>query len=1168
MINRDKKCRLIKRMGFTFAILSLLGSISMAQGMTMQNNGNRKTHFVPLRWYTARLTRKSVYNKKIDVSLNQVTLEQAIKTISLMVPVRISYNKQSLPHRKVTVNLKNISVMDAIDRILKGTDIKALGSPNDQIVLVKRVNMIKPLSAMLIQQDSVSGRVTDADTHEPLPGVNILVKGTTTGTATDKNGNYTLGVPSLQDTLVVSYIGYETKTIPINGRPKINVALKIQSVSGGQLVVVGYRTQRKATLTGAVGQVEGKALAQAPVANISHSIVGNVAGVSISSHMGQPGQNNPDIHIRGVSTTGNSQPLIVVDGIERDNLSAIDPSTIKSVSVLKDAAAVAPYGMGGANGVILITTKEGQPGKPVFSLHTEYGYSNPTYYPSMLDARDFMKLTNEAYLNENPGSKTLPYSKDLIANYLQLNAKNPDKYPISNNAGKQFENLSPPRMKTSLQVSGGTSGINYYASLGFTNQDGMFYNVNYRRYDYTVNLDAQATPTTKINLSVIGAIEHTGDIDAGLTTYQLFRSGNKFRPIANLYYSNGLWGQDAGNSPIGIINSGGYQHKNNNQLLTKIMINQQLPFIKGLSAKLAFSYDPDHIFSKNYHRPYYFYTQDLSTDPPTYTKSISTSEGNVPAYTYLDESFYKAQHFTYQAYLNYQGDFGKNHVTGLLVAEARNSKYNAFSAHRDHFAVNVDELSLGPSNKQYFNNAGVDSTESQVGFVYELGYNYAGKYLFQVTGRYDGNFYFAPGHRWGYFPAFSAGWVLSEEKFIKLPSFINFLKIRGSWGKAGNLAGTSFQYLNGYNLVGADYAFGSGSLVQGSYIPHESNPEITWEISTKTDVGLDMHLWNDLLTVDLDYFHGKRTGMLLPPAVTVPVEYGLALSEENAGIMENHGFEATISANTTQLGNGLQLGFTGTFSYAKNKMDQIFETSATFNDPSRRRTGRSYNTPFGLHALGLFTTADDKNGDGIIDAADGYKVKQFGDVHPGDIKYADMNGDGVINNKDYVPIGYPSVPEITFGFNPTASWKGFDLSLSFQGSALSSTDVRGFHTMPFYNNDSNTAYEYYNHRWTPNHQDALYPRATSAPTANNNQASDFWEVSTSYVRLKTAVLGYTIPHNITNKLDLRSLRVYFSGQNLFTISKLSFIDPQSTTTGGTINYPLQKIYTAGVNIDF
>ena len=1151
-------------------IILLIINMGQAQGRSMQHNGKSEKHFVPLNWYTSTLTYKSAFNKLISVSFDHVSLESAIKEIARRGGARLSYHVGILANRTVTIHLTNVSVMEAVDKVLSGTDVKALGSPNNQIVLVKRSNSSDNIiaSALIKQQITITGKVTDATTGEALPGVNVLVKGTTNGTATDTKGAYSLNIPSANDTLMFSYIGYTTQAIPVNGRSVINVKLKQQAISGQQLVVVGYGTQEKTTLTGSVSQVEGSSLSQAPVSNISTSIAGNVAGVSMSSYSGQPGQNNPKIHIRGVSTIGNGQPLIVVDGIKRNDINEIDPSTIKSVTVLKDAAAVAPYGMGGANGVILITTKSGEAGKPQFSLNTEYGYSSPTYYPKMLNAQDYMKLTDEAYLNENPGMQAkMPYSNAYINSYADSNAINPDKFPITNNAGKIYENLQAPRMKTTLQMSGGTDKVNYYGELGFTNQDGMFYNVRYRRYNYTVNVDAHATPTTDVHLSVIGSFENTGSVDAATSTSNLFRAGFKYRPIVNMYYSNGLWGQDAGNSPIGMINSGGYNRNNNNTLLTKIMIDQKLSFIPGLSAKLAFSYDPTQIFFKRYHRPFYFWAQDLSTNPPTYTKGQATSDNGAPSYTYLQQEYFRAQHFTYQAYLNYKQDFGKNHVTGLVVAEARNSKWTDFSAERTHYLLNIDELNLGPSNKDYFNNSGVDSTGSQFGLVYSASYNYDGKYLFQATGRYDGNYYFAPGHRWGFFPAFSAGWVLSDEQFLKLPSFIDFLKIRGSWGKTGNLAGSAYQYLNGYDLQANDYAFGSGALVPGSRTTTESNPYITWEISKQYDVGLDANFWNDMLTVNLDYFHEKRTGMLLPPAVTVPVEYGLNLSQENAGIMSNHGFEATINANSIQLGS-VHLNLSGTFSFAKNKMLQIYETSATYNNPNRRRTGRAYNTPFGLHALGLFTTADDKDGDGVIGPDDGYYIKQFGTIHPGDIKYQDVNGDSVINQDDNVPIGRPPVPEITFGFTPNITWKGFDLTLLFQGSALSSMDTQGFYTIPFYNNDSNSSYEYYNNRWTPNNQNAKYPRATPSPDANNTQTSDFWYVNNAYVRLKTAVLGYTLPGSITNKLSIRKLRIYLSGQNLFTLSKVNFMDPQLTVNAAFPQYPLQTIYTVGVNINF
>ncbi|HYW36301.1 MAG TPA: TonB-dependent receptor, partial [Balneolaceae bacterium] len=923
-------------------------------------------------------------------------------------------------------------------------------------------------------------------------------------------------------------------------------------------------------VTGSVSQVNGSSISQQPVENTSQALTGNVSGVSVGAHTGQPGHNSPTIHIRGIGTTGNSKPLVVVDGIERNYsaLQNIDPSSIKSVSVLKDAAAVAQYGMSGANGVVLITTKQGQAGKPSISFNAYYGTETPTYYPKMLKAQDFMRLKNEAYLNANPNGQNLPFSKKLISNYKQLHAKNPDKYPITNNAGKKYENLHPPMTNGNMQISGGTDNITYYGQFGYHNEDGMFPNVNYHRYNYTVSVNAQATPTTKVDLSVIGTIAKTSSVDAGTSVQHLFRTGFKYKPILNMYYSNGKWGQSEGNSPIGMIKSGGYQDSSNDQIYSKISIKQKL--FKGLSAKAVFSYNPEHNFIKNYHRPFYYWSINTSTNPPTFSKGISTSEGNSPTYTYLYEQYNKVQQFTYQGYLNYKNNFGKNNITGLFVAEGHYQDYHTFNASRNHFKINLDELNMGPSNRKYYNNGGYMSSGSRIGFVYQFGYNYNQKYFIKTSGRYDGTYLFAPGHRFGYFPAVSGGIILSKVKFLRklVPSFLNFLKLRGSWGKSGNVTTSPYQYLNGYNLYGNAYAFGNNNLVSGSYIPREANHNITWEVSTKTDVGLDAKLFNSSLSFSFDYFHDKRTRMLLPPAVTVPVEYGLSLPQENAGIMANNGVDVSLKTNDN-LGNGFNFSFQGNFSYAHNKMLQIFETPTTYNNPHRRRTGRAYQTPFGLHAIGIFSKKADKNGDGVINSKDGYNITQFGTIHPGDIKYADVNGDGKINQKDNVPIGYPPNPEITFGFTPQISWKGLSLSLFFQGAGMVSKDVQGFLTVPFFNNGSNSAYEYYNHRWTPNHQNARYPRATPSPSSNNTQYSDFWVWNASYLRLKNAVLGYTLPVHLTTKLGIQKLRFYVSGHNLLTFSKINFMDPQNNTSGapGT-GYPIMTRYIAGINIKF
>lgn len=1095
---------------------------------------------------------------KISLNLQDVGIAKALRIITHKSDYCFLYNNDLLPHEeKISVLADKKTVPEIMKQLLENTGLSFQLLGNKLIAIGYETQVIQRLT----------GVVTDT-LGNPLAGVTVQVKGGHLGTVTDAQGRFSLEVPDASQ-LEVSYIGYETKEVSLNGQTQLTVRLVPSNTGLNQIVVVGYGTQKKASITGSISTLQGSKIAETPVANISNSLAGKLSGVSMRPNGGQPGMDNPDIHIRGIATTGNNSPLIVVDGIIRNNLNEIDPSSIATVSVLKDAAAVAPYGLGGANGVILITTKKGASGAPVLSLNAYYGSQTPTYYPKMLNARDYMRLHNEAYLNENPNGTQLPYKQEDIDQYLELNAKDPDKYPISNT--KKLVKLHVPMQKYDMQLSGGTQTVKYYANLGFLQQDGMFDPVSYRRYDYNVSLQVDATPTTHVSINLMGAVEKTKSVDAAINTQQLFRIGYKYVPNASVYYSNGLWGQFAGSSPVGDLKAG-YLHDNKNTQLSTLSIEQDLP-VKGLSIKGTFSYDPSHRFVKGWHTPFYFYSQDLSTTPYTYTKEISTSEGNAAAFTWLNEEYHKTQNFTYQAYLNYHNTFGKSDITGLVVAEARNNTYQDLSARRDHFAINIDQLSMGSSDKNDFYNNDSASTGSQIGLVYRVGYSYAGKYLIEASGRYDGHYYFAPGKRWGYFPAFSVGWVISEENFIKnnLPA-VDYLKLRGSWGKSGNLAGSPYQYLNGYNLYGNSYAYGDGTMVQGSYEPNEPNPNITWEISTKSDIGLDATLWHGLLTIGFDYFHEKRTGMLLPPAVTVPVEYGLNLSDENAGIMSNHGFEVDLGSSK-KFANGLQVGITGNFSYARNKMLQIFETSATKNSPNRSRTGRAFGTQFGYHALGLFSTSDDKNGDGLINADDGYEVTQFGDLHPGDIKYADLSGpdgtpDGKIDSYDETVIGYPVYPFISYGFTPTASWKGFDLSLFFQGSAMTTLNTIGFQTVPFNNNNSNSSYVYYNDHWTPDHQNAKYPRANQSPYANNTQGSDFWMVNTSYLRLKTASLGYTLPSRITESIRLHTVRFYVSGQNVFTASNLKFMDPEVGYSSVETAYPTQKVYVFGLNVTF
>jgi TonB-linked SusC/RagA family outer membrane protein len=1009
---------------------------------------------------------------------------------------------------------------------------------------------------------TVKGRIIDKN-EIGLSGATVSEKGTTNSTSTAADGSFTINL-SQPATLVVTYVGYEAKEIFVRGATS-DLTITLSAVSGSMesVVVVGYGTQRKLISTAAVSTVKGEQLAQVPAANISNSLAGRTTGIITRANGGRPGADNQTIFIRGQATTGNSSPLVVVDGIPRNNINEIDPNTIESVSVLKDAAAVAPFGLGGANGVILITTKKGLNGAPSISIGGYMGDQQPTYVPKMLSAIDYMKLKSEAdVLAGNPPTFTQAY----IDAYLNNNQQNPDQYPVSN-ALDQIMRKHSPIYQGNLQVRGGNQTVKYFAGIGYFQQEGMFDNTNYNRYNYNLNLDVNVTPITTASFLLNGAIQKSTDIDGG--TSQMFRSVYKFLPTAALWYSNGLQGESAGNTPGGVLASKGYNRRNTNNLLSTIAIDQKLPFIKGLSVKGTVSYDPYNYVNKQYHEPFYFYARNGNTDPATYTRSVSNQENSTQGFSWLRQDYWQQNTLTLQGILNYHNTFGKHDFTGLAVAEERKWKRFDFWGRRNNFGVNIDELSLGSSNKNDFDNGGGSGTGSQVGYVYRASYAYDRRYLLEASGRYDGHYHFAPGSRWVYLPAFSVGWNISNEKFFESVSFVDNLKIRGSWGKSGMLAGNDFQFLYAYTLRGNAYAFGDGTMVQGSFVDFENNPNITWEEGKKTDVAIEATLFKGLLRLEADYFYEKRSNMLLNPDIIVPQEYGLRIAQQNAGIMANRGFEFTLGS-TKRFQNGLQVSLDGNFTYARNELIQVYENASTRNNPNRSRTGRRLNERFGYRSLGLFTTADDKNADGKINSADGYAIQQFGDLRPGDIRYADLSGpngtpDGKIDSYDEIAIGSPQTPGIIYGINLSVNWKGFDLTALGQGAAISDYNVYGFMTVAHFNNNSNSAYEYYNNRWTPENQNAKYPRAYGAPTSNNGQTSDFWLVSSSYLRLKTASLGYTVPAQISNKLRMKNLRVYVTGQNVFTISKLKFTDPETT---GEQGYPLQKVFLAGFNITF
>ena len=1012
------------------------------------------------------------------------------------------------------------------------------------------------------QGKTVRGKITD-DKGAALSGVSVMIKGTTRGTTTKEDGSFSIDVPDNKAVLEFSYTGFQTISVSASSQ-NLEISLKPAAGKLDDVVVVGYGTQKRTSVTAAVSTIKASDVAQKPVVNLSNSLVGRASGLIITQSSGEPGYDGSSISIRGVSTlSGNTTPLVIVDGVPRD-FSRLDPNTVESFTILKDAAAVAPYGVAGANGVILVTTKKGKIGAPSLNYNGYVGIQNPTKVPTFVNSYQYALMRNEA--NKNDGLAPAYTDADL---QKFLDHSDPDGH----SDGHPLQDIiMPNRIITShnLSLSGGADRIRYFAGIQYTSQQGMWSPTYLKKYNAMFNITADATRTTKVGLSVNGWVEDQHFPSQSAAT--IIGQAQRQAPTTPVYYSNGLWSGYIGQSLIGEIYHSGYQFNENPSYQTQFSIEQQLPFVKGLSLKAVVSYDPSSSMQRKYTTPIPFYNVDTTTNPYTYKEGI---QGNSKASFW---EYYNQTHaFTYQGYINYHNTFGKHDITALAVVENRIVKYEEFSAQRLNYSLDIDELNYGGSGSSDISNSGYSTLTKQLGYVYRLAYAYNNRYLLEASGRYDGSYVFGPGHRFGFFPAFSAGWRLSEESFIKDHiKWIDNLKLRGSWGESGALPyyiGTTtvadFNYLSTYGLY-SNSAVLDGNITQGLSATRQGNPDITWEKAQKTDIGLEGSILHGLFGFEIDYFYEKRSNMLLDTANHLPAEYGLSVGQVNAGIMSNHGIDITLRS-AHSFSKDLRLDITGTFTYARNKLLRFYETGATYNNPNRRETGRSLNTQYGLKALGYYSDAD-FNADGSLKS--GEPVPTFGPVHPGDIKYADLANsdgalkpDGVIDANDQTVIGHPQTPEIIYGLEPHLTWKSFDLDILFQGSANSDIYLNSYFVQPF--NASGSASELsFSQYWTPDRTNVLYPRLTGTPSPNNTQTSSWWVRNDSYLRLKSFELGYTLPAGMIRSLRIQGIRIYIAGQNIinWTPHMKEIIDPENS--GSNQNYYQQRVFSFGANVTF
>ncbi len=987
-----------------------------------------------------------------------------------------------------------------------------------------------------------TGKITDS-TNQPISGVSVVIKGTKTGTSTNADGTFKLTSSSSSATLVITHVGYNTEEVQASSSGALSISLKTKSAGLDDIVVVAYGTQKKASLTSAVSSINAKELAKVPTADVSNAIGGRVPGVIFKQTSGEPGYNNADIKIRGVSTIGNANALVIVDGIERP-LSYVDPHDIESFSVLKDAASVAPYGLRGANGVLLITTKRGSDknGKIGLSYDGRMAWDKVTNMPKELTGYDWALMKNAGAANDGVAA---PYTDDALKK-LQ-DGSDPDHYANENVTKQLFK--TGHLQQHNLSVSGGSKNISFFGSLGYTDQNAIWGNVtNYKRYTLRTNVDVRLSDYTKLGFDINAAFrdaQYPGSGSAGFIIFGFWR----LNPTNPIYYSNGKPAGYFERNPYLDLYNSGYNDENFYSQFVTLKLEQKIPFLKGLTFKANFSFDKSDSTTKQWRTPYTFY--QIQPDG-----SFISGKGNVPS-PILYNGYSFGRQITTQLIATYNKVWGKHNVDALAVFEPRITNGSSLFGQRVNYALDIPELNTGSADPSDITNGGTSSKATQVGYAYRVGYNYGGKYFIEAAGRYDGHYYFAPDSRYAFFPSFSAAWRISDEAFLRNSATVDNLKVRASWGKSGNLAGSPYQYLRQYGYNGSTaYLFG-GTAVPSVSESVEPNPHITWEKAVKSDIGMELGLWRGLLNIEADVFYEKRKDMLNTATTIVPVEYGIGLAQENNSSMENKGIDFLVSSKYN-INRDLFISGAFNFTYAVNKLVDVQEAETIKNNPNRSRTGKAYGTQFGYDALGLFQS-DKEIAETPYAAALGY-------VKPGDVKYQDVNNDGKLDANDNMPIGKPLYPQIIYGFNFSVNYKKLQLDMLWQGAGNTNYYLAGWAATPF-NQSNGVAFEFQKNYWTPDNRNAEFPRILSNPGgyAYNNYTSSFWIRNGNYVRLKTLTLSYDFG-KLPAATGIKGARVYVAGQNLLTFTKTKYIDPETPST--TDYYPQTKTFAVGVNINF
>lgn len=1107
-----------------------------------------------------------VFSQTITASFEKVELRTILNVIEKKAKVRFLYNYDlSSLTKKVDFSVKDARVSDALDKLLENSGLRYRDMGNNLIVISSEKNWETP------SQVTISGVVTD-DKNQPLPGVSINVKGTSIGTATNENGRYSLNVPDANDTLVFTYIGFAPQQQALAGRTTLNVVLVAVSSNLNDVVVIGYGTQKKQNVTGAIASVPMQEIGDMPVSNVATALQGKIAGVVIQQNSGSPGR-TPAIKVRGFgSISAGTSPLIVVDGniVSASAFGLLDAEEIDKIDVLKDASSAAIYGSRGSNGVIMVTTKKGQPGKTRMNLNVYTGFQQVTKKLDVLSSQEYAEFAkdaaNNAYLDNVPGAQISDPNSARPSNFLRYRYPRGDLYDwlnfddparVAALPDHNYQDLifrTAPISNFQFSAGGGTDNVQYSISAGYLTQDGIIKKSAMDRYTLRANVDIKAAPKFTIGININPSYKITDEVrtDGHWVDNSIINAALNTMPMAPIYKADGSYSSMAElaapyNLP-GITNPVANITEYNSKfheinLLSNLYAEYR--FLPGLKYRVSGN---AHLY-QNRRNSYTTSKMPLNQQlPPTAATGSAFSEQSV---TWLANQV-----------LTYNVSFNDAHNLEVLVGtESNKQQYQSSNAAGNTFANDIVQT-LNAAGQP----ASVTSQQTEnatVSYFGRISYNYKTKYLLNISVRRDGASTFGPDNRFGNFPAASAGWRVTEEPFMQNLPVLSELKLRVSYGLSGNNAFGNYAYAG--NLGATNYSF-YNNVVTGLAISSLGNPALSWERNQQLDLGVDIGLLKNRISLTVDYYDRITKDLLL--SVNVPTLTGFGSANKNIGRMSNKGFE--FGVNSYNLTGAFTWNTNANLSFNKNKVlalgptgDPLRNTSG-IGETNITMIGHPIGSFFGYKQIGIFR-----------DAADVHAHPHDNTTRPGDVKYEDVNKDGKIDANDRTIIGN-NQPDFIYGMTNSFSYKGIDLSIAIQGmqgGQILNLSRRFFDNLEGGGNNLAIALD----RWRSpeNPGNGKVPRANARTTGNNNAVSSRWVEDGSYLRIQNISLGYKLPKPVINRLKLQQVRIYASAQNLYTWTNYTNFNPEVSNYEGALtggvdygSYPLARTVTFGINVGF